>query len=214
VAALIGPSSLRSFTTLLVGGFWLRGAAGNRKHQQDLTIKMKCKCLALAVTALWCAMGLVAASAEPHNPSVRSLNKMARRGDPLVSMLALAAVCPSVKTVTGSEFLWKSEISHHIYPTDKRAAGPAFICNKVCPKKWPLNIYYSDGTRAARLGYYGTYRTTGKPRAYCATKGAPACSIETISKDSKATGRDRCVYLKTSDNTCYQVKPVSRTGRP
>lgn len=177
-------------------------------------MQKKIMALALALTTSWCAVGMVVASAEPHNPSVRSLNKMARKGDPLVSMLALADVCPSVKTVTGSEFLWKSEISNHISPSDRRAAGPTFICNKVCPKKWPLNVYYSDGTRAARLGYYGTYRVTGKARAYCATKGAPACSIKTIAADSKAAGRDGFVYLKTSDSTCYQVKPLGRTGRP
>ena len=165
-------------------------------------------------TASLFLLGIVSASAEPSNPSLRSLNKMARNGDPLVSMLALAEVCPTVKTVTGSEFLWKSEISNHISPTDRRAAGPTFICNKVCPKKWPLNVYYSDGVRAARLGYYGTYRVTGKARAYCATKGAPACSIKTISTDSKAAGRDGFVYLKTSDSTCYKVPPLGRTGRP
>lgn len=174
----------------------------------------KASSLILALVVTWSSLGALVASGAPSNPSVRSLNKMARKGDPLVSMLALADVCPTVKTVTGSEFLWKSEISNHISPTDRRATGPTFICNKVCPKKWPLNVYYSDGIRAARLGYFGTYRVTGKARAYCATKGAPACSIKTISTDSKGAGRDGYVYLKTSDDTCYQVKPLGRTGRP
>jgi len=168
----------------------------------------------LGLAALLLLVGSGSVSAEPSNPSLRSLNKMARKGDPLVSILALAEVCPTVKTVTGSEFLWKSEISDHISPSDRRAAGPTFICNKVCPKKWPMNVYYSDGVRAARLGYYSTYRVTGKARAYCATKGAPACSIKTIATDSKAAGRDGYVYLKTSDSTCYKVPPLGRTGRP
>lgn len=168
----------------------------------------------IALTATCLTFGVAEGLAEPYNPSVRSLNKMARTGDPLVSMLALADVCPSVKSVTGSEFLWKSQISHHIPSSDRRASGPTFICNKVCPSTWPLNVYYSDGTRAARLGYYGTYAATGKPRAYCGTKGAPVCSVRKITSDSNTAGRDGFVYLKTSSDTCYRVKPLGRTGRP
>ena len=174
----------------------------------------KAKRVFIALTAACLTFGAVEGSCEPHNPSVRSLNKMARGGDPLVSMLALGDVCPTVKTVTGPEFLWKSEISKHIPSSDKRSTGPTFICNKVCPKKWPLNVYYSDGGQAAKLGYYGTYNATGKPRAYCGAGGTAQCFISRINTASKTSGRDGFVYLKTSDKTCYKVKPLGRTGRP
>lgn len=174
----------------------------------------KTKSALIALTAVCLTFGAVEGFADPHNPSLRSLNKMARKGDPLVSILALSDVCPTVKNVTGREFLWKSQISAHIPSADRRASGPTFICNQVCPKKWPMNFYYSDGTLAAKVGYYGTYAATGKARAYCGTKGAPQCSIKKISTDSKASGRDGFVYLKTSDNACYKVRPLGRTGRP
>lgn len=173
----------------------------------------KTRCAFIALTAACLTFGAAEGLAEPHNPSVRSLNKMARNGDPLASMLALANVCPTVKTVTGSEFLWKSEISQHIPSSDRRSSGPTFICNRVCPTTWPLNVYYSDGTRAARLGYYGTYAKTGKARAYCAAGGAPVCSVQRIASDANAAGRDGFVYVQTSAGTCYRVRPLGRTGR-
>jgi hypothetical protein len=170
--------------------------------------------LSLAVMTATLSLVGSLASAEPYNPSQRSLNKMARRGEPSVSMQSLAAVCPSVKKVTGSEFLWKSEISKHISTRDPRAAGPTFICNRLCPKKWPMNFYYSDGDKAGAVGYYGIYRGTGKSRAYCAAGGTPRCSIRQISANSRKAGRDGKLYLKLSNSVCYQVNPVGRTGRP
>ncbi|MEY4669436.1 MAG: hypothetical protein RL518_2135 [Pseudomonadota bacterium] len=177
--------------------------------------------MAKKITRLFVALSIATlsfvateASAESYNPSVRALNKMSRRGDAAISMQSLAAVCPTVNTVRGSEFLWKSEISNHISDQDPRTSGPTFICNKVCPKKWPMNFYYSDGVKAGRVGYYGVYRVTGKPRAYCATRGAPKCSIRQIAANSKTAGRDGKLYLKVSDSACYQVNPLGRTGRP
>ena len=163
----------------------------------------------------WLLAYLVATvSAEPHNPSLRALNKMARRGDPVLSSRSLSTVCPTVKQVTGSEFLWKSQISDHISSKDPRASGPTFICNKLCPSTWPMNFYYSDGEKAGAVGYYGVYRGTGKARAYCAVRGARKCFISRIAAHSKTAGRDGKLYLKLSDSTCYQVAPVGRTGRP
>jgi len=170
--------------------------------------------LSLALIAATLSLTGSVTSAEPYNPSVRSLNKMSRRGEPTVSIQSLAAVCPTVKQVTGNEFLWKSEISKHISTRDPRAAGPTFICNRLCPKKWPMNFYYSDGVKAGTVGYYGIYRGTGKSRAYCAAGGAPRCSIRQIATKSKRSGRDGTLYLKLSNSVCYQVNPVGRTGRP
>lgn len=168
----------------------------------------------LSIAAAMLSFTASVASAEPYNPSARSLNKMSRRGDPSVSMQSLAAVCPTIKKVTGSEFLWKSEISDHISSKDPRAVGPTFICNKVCPKTWPMNFYYSDGVQAGAVGYYGVYRATGKARAYCAVQGTRKCFITRIAANSKTDGRDGKLYLKLSDSTCYQVSPLGRTGRP
>ena len=170
--------------------------------------------LIIAVSIATFSFGATVTSADSYNPSVRALNKMARRGDPAISMQGQAAVCPTVKKVTGSEFLWKAEISDHISSQDPRASGPTFICNKVCPKKWPIKFYYSDGVKAGAVGYYGVYRATGKARAYCATKGAPKCSIRQIAANSKTAGRDGKLYLKLSDSVCYEVSPTGRTGRP
>ncbi|MEN9846365.1 MAG: hypothetical protein RIS36_1512 [Pseudomonadota bacterium] len=168
----------------------------------------------ISLTVTTAALSLTAAtlSAEPFNPSPRSLTKMSRRGDPTVSMQSLATVCPTVKKVTGREFLWKSQISDHISSQDPRSTGPTFICNKLCPKTWPMNFYYSDGMQAGAVGYYGVYRVTKRPRAYCAVKGARKCFVSRIATNSNLAGRDGKVYLKISDTTCYQVPPIGRTG--
>jgi hypothetical protein len=168
--------------------------------------------LFLTLTAVAVSLAATVASAEAYNPSLRSLNKMSRRGDATVSMQSLESVCPIVKKVTGREFLWKSQISDHISNKDPRASGPTFICNKLCPKTWPMNFYYSDGVKAGAVGYYGVYRVTKKPRAYCAVKGARKCFVSRIAANSKLAGRDGKVYLKISDTTCYQVNPLGRSG--
>jgi hypothetical protein len=77
-----------------------------------------------------------------------------------------------------------------------------------------MNFYYSDGVKAGAVGYYGTYRVTGKARAYCAAGGTPKCFVRQIATNSKKAGRDGKLYLKLSDSTCYQVNPIGRTGRP
>ena len=147
--------------------------------------------------------------------SSRSLQKMSRAGDPTASAQGFGQVCKTVNQVTGREFLWKSEISQHINPGDPRATGPTFICNQICPK-FPMSFYYSDGSLAGSVGYYGTWSVTGKARAYCAAGGAPQCFVSQISTNSRRSGRDGFVYLQTrstSGNTlCYKVRPVGRTG--
>jgi hypothetical protein len=171
------------------------------------------KRLALALTFTLMATSATAVSAETANPSLRALNNMSRKGSPTVSQMSLGTVCPTVKNVTGNDFLWKSEISNHISQGDPRTSGPTFICGRICASKFPMNFYYSDGTPAGRVGYYGTYRANGRPRAYCAAGGAPKCSIADIAKKSKQSGRNGLLYLKLSQTACYKVQPLGRTGR-
>jgi hypothetical protein len=147
----------------------------------------------------------------------RATRKLARHTTAAASG-AFENVCATVKNVTGNEFLYKSEISHHISGGDKRASGPTLICNRVCPPRFPVNLYYSNGALAARLGYYGTWRVTGKARAYCAAGGAPSCSNSTLIRNARKL--DGNLYLQTSratsgsETVCYRVKPMGRTGNP
>jgi hypothetical protein len=129
----------------------------------------------------------------------------------------LKSECKTVRSVSGREFLYKSEISNHIPTTDRRASGPTFICNQVCPSSWPISVFYSDGTLAAKLGYYGTWNVTNKPRAYCAAGGTAQCYNSRISRDSRRNGRNGRLYVRTTNGTnsvCYNVSPVGRTGNP
>ncbi len=162
----------------------------------------------VAAIAIACALVAVDAVAQ-EGMNARSLRKMSR-GTARANG-GLAAVCPKVKSVTGREFLYKSEISHHISKGDARASGPTLVCNRICPK-FPAPLYYSDGVEAARLGYYGRWNVTGKSRAYCAAGGAPACSNSTLSRNARARGRDGKLYLRINKTTCYRVNPVGRTG--
>ena len=169
-----------------------------------------CSIIALSLAVI--ASGEAAAQ---EGLSTRSLQKMGRDGDPTASVQGLGDVCATVRQVTGREFLWKSEISHHINPGDPRATGPTFICNQICPT-FPMSFYYSDGTLAGVVGYYGKWNVSGKARAYCAAGGAPQCFISQINTNARRRGRDGYVYLqtgKTRNNTvCYKVRPLSRTG--
>ena len=147
--------------------------------------------------------------------STRSLQKLSRAGDPTASIQNFGTVCKTVREVTGREFLWKSEISNHINPGDPRATGPTFICNQLCPL-FPMSFYYSDGSLAGAVGYYGKWNVSGKSRAYCAAGGTPQCFINQINTTSRRGGRDGYVYLQTSRKTgatvCYKVRPLGRTG--
>jgi hypothetical protein len=162
----------------------------------------------VAVAVMAIALVAVDASAQ-EGLSARSLRKMsrgtARAGG------GFAAVCPRVKAVT-NEFLYKSTISRHISPGDVRASGPTLICNRACPR-FPASVLYSDGSQAARLGYYGRWNVTGKARAYCGAGGVPACSNSALARNARARGRDGKLYVKDG-STCYRVNPVGRTGTP
>lgn len=168
--------------------------------------------LIIALTLSTLSVDALAADGE-----ARAGRKLARRQTAATSA-AFRDVCASVRNVTGREFLYKSEISHHISNGDRRASGPTLICNRVCPPRFPANLYYSNGALAARLGYYGTWHVTGKARAYCAAGGAPACSNSTLTR--RARKLDGNLYLQTSRATngektvCYRVKPLGRTGNP
>lgn len=162
---------------------------------------------------------LSATTASAENVSVRTLNKASRGDDPVASVMNLRKVCRTVKTVTGNEFLWKSEISNHITGGDLRRTGPTLVCNRICPASFPMPFYYSDGVQAGSVGYYGRFSGNGQPRAYCAAGGAPQCYISQIAKHSTTGGRDGFVYLRFSkngaaakDTVCYKVRPLGRTG--
>lgn len=123
-------------------------------------------------------------------------------------------LCPTVRTEVGNAFLYKIEISNHINRGDPRASGPTLICNRECPSSFPASLYYSDGTLAAKLGYYGVWNVTRRPRAYCAAGGAPKCSNRDIQNGARARGRDGNVYLSMGrSRVCYRINPrVARTG--
>lgn len=165
------------------------------------------------------ALSLFAAgeSVAQDGLSNRSLQKMSRAGDPTASIQGLSDVCGTIRQVTGREFLWKSTISDHINQGDPRASGPTFICNQICPS-FPMSFFYSDGTLAGLVGYYGKWNVSGKSRGYCAAGGAPRCFISQINTNSRRSGRDGYVYLQTNKRTgnkvCYKVRPLGRTGNP
>lgn len=159
---------------------------------------------------------LLATPAFADGLNARALRKLARQPKGDAKIVAFNDVCSTVRNVTGHEFLYKSEISQHISHGDRRSSGPTLICNRVCPSRFPAALYYSDGTQAARLGYYGRWNVSGKPRAYCAAGGAPACSNRTLSAGARQRGRDGFLYLQTSStrgrSVCYRVRPNGRTG--
>lgn len=149
----------------------------------------------------------------PDGLPVRTLRKLARAPKPTEALKAMKSVCKSVRDGGGRSFLYKSEISPHINPGDPRASGPTLVCNQVCSKSSRIPLYYSDGTLAAVMGYYGRWNVTGRPRYYCAAGGTPACSNRTLARDSRARGRDGKIYVKL-DSTCWRVNPIGRTGSP
>jgi hypothetical protein len=162
-------------------------------------------------------------ASEPDQSVVattRAERKLARSRRGGSKIRSFRQVCAQVKNVTGSEFLYKSEISSHIPRGDARAAGPTLICNRMCPKRFPASLFYSDGSLAAKVGYYGRWNVTGKTRAYCAAGGAPACNVRALASDARRRGRDGSLYLQMSRSTegkgtlCYRVRPLGRTGSP
>ena len=131
---------------------------------------------------------------------------------------SLSKVCSSVQPL-GSRFLYKAEISPHIPSGDARASGPTLVCNSDCPK-FPAEVYYSDGSLAHKLGYYGRWDVTGKARAYCAAGGAPKCFTSQIARNSRARTRsgrrNGRLYVKmttASPGRCVEImNPAGRNG--
>lgn len=173
--------------------------------------------LKCALVALVLVVSTLDASAGSN---ARSARKAARSKKAAKSAQAFSKVCSTVRNVSGREFLYKSEISHHISPGDVRSAGPTLICNRVCPQSWPAQLFSKSGTTLGKLGVYGRWNVTGKLRAYCGAGGAPACSNSTITRKVRARGEDGWVYLQTSrartgkKTVCYRVRPTGRTGNP
>lgn len=124
----------------------------------------------------------------------------------------LSKVCKSVLPLRKS--LLKNAGGGHITNGDARAAGFAFICGPDCPRRFPLTAYYSDGTQAFRLGYYGKWEGNGRPRAYCAAGGVPICYASAVTKAARSKKRDGKVYISYGDGSCRSAIPGARNGSP
>lgn len=137
--------------------------------------------------------------------SARSQRKMARKN---ITPKAFADVC---KKVTPLKYaLLKNAWPGHIQRSDSRASGFAFVCGADCPKRFPVSAYYSDGTLAFKLGYYGRWEGNGKPRAYCGTGGVGTCSASSITKAAKR--KDGKIYLDFGNKSCRSATPGQRNG--
>jgi hypothetical protein len=165
-------------------------------------------CAVISVTTLLTALSVFVKNADAANPTKK------------VATTTFRKLCPTIKKKIGKAFLYKIEISDHINTSDPRASGPTLVCNRECPK-FPAPLLYSDGTEAARLGYYGTWNVTGRPRAYCAAGGQPACSNRVIQSGSRSRGlrgrkRNGYIYLRMGrSGICYRINPrLVRTGDP
>jgi hypothetical protein len=130
------------------------------------------------------------------------------------AIISIPGVCDRIREVQPGQFLYKAEISAHINPIDYRSTGPTLVCGKICAESFPVQLFYSDGKKAARLGYYGTYAGNGKPRAYCGCCGVPRCYNDRLQSRSLQRGRDGYLYLrlKPSRRVCWRVNVGGRTG--
>lgn len=150
--------------------------------------------------------------AVPDGISNRSLRKMARAKNPASNKPAsgLASVCKSVVALRGA--LLKNAWPGHINQSDARAAGFAFVCGADCPSSFPVSAYYSDGSLAFKLGYYGRWEGNGKPRAYCSAGGTAYCSASAVTRNARANKRDGKVYLDFGRGKCRSAVAGQRTG--
>ena len=125
-------------------------------------------------------------------------------------------ICTEVKPLTSG--LLKNTWPGHIYPPDPRSYGFAYICgSRDCPRRWPARVYFSDGTLAFRLGYYGIWSGNGKPRSYTGTYGAPKVYVKNIVTKSKRKGKDGIkrngkVYIAIGNKKCRSAIPGKRNG--
>lgn len=152
----------------------------------------------------------------PSGLSERSVRKLERAKNKAKkgNKEKLAAVCKSITPL--KKALLKNAYPGHINRSDPRASGFAFVCGPDCPRSFPVSAYYSDGTAAFKLGYYGKWEGNGRPRAYCAAGGAPACSTSAVSSNSRKSGRDGKIYLvfDTKAKSCRSATPGARNGSP
>ena len=125
----------------------------------------------------------------------------------------LKKLCKKIITLRPGQALIKSQISAHIPRGDARASGYTFVCGSLCAS-FPAPFYYSDGTLAGKLGYYGRYSANGRPRAYCAAGGAPRCSVSSIYAKARRKKTGSYLYLKSNSTTCFKFNgaPGARNG--
>jgi hypothetical protein len=146
----------------------------------------------------------------PHGFSARSIRALARKG--VVEARSLSSVCKSVAPIRA---LLKNAYPGHISLSDSRASGFALVCSRSdCPRKFPAKAYFSDGTLAFSLGYYGRWEGNGQPRAYCGTGGAGKCFVKAVSNNARSGKRDGNVYIDFGNGSCRRAAPGKRNGSP
>jgi hypothetical protein len=153
---------------------------------------------------LTCALALALA------PSLTSAQDKTRK--PTQTRGAPTKICKSTAPLKGA--LLKNAYPGHISKNDPRASGFAFVCGSDCARSFPVSAFFSDGTLAFKLGYYGRWEGNGQPRAYCGTNGAPSCPVGTVVRQSRQAGRDGKVYLHFGGGSCRSATPGVRTGNP
>ncbi len=121
---------------------------------------------------------------------------------------AFKKVCPNVVQLSG--ILIKNAYPGHISQGDPRAPGFAMVCGRSCVSSFPASVFFSDGTLAFKLGYYGRWEGNGQPRAYCGAGGVAMCSVSSVVSNSRKSGRDKSAYLKLNKNTCARFTPGAR----
>ena len=122
----------------------------------------------------------------------------------------LSKVCKNIRPFSGA--LLKNAWPGHIQRSDPRAPGFALVCASLCPRKFPASAYYSDGSLAFRLGYYGLWEGNHRPRAYCGAGGVGSCSASGVSSAARKSGRDGYVYVDFGAGLCLKAKPGIRNG--
>ncbi len=153
-------------------------------------------------------------SSVPAGMSQRSLAKIARAAKKNKKNKpggGLGAVCKSIRPIVA---LWKVTAGGHIV-SGPRVTGYSLICSrKECPKKFPAEFYYSDGSLAGKVGAYGRWIGNGQIRAYGGTNGAPQHFVSAIRKNAKKSGRDGNLYIQMGAY-CASVSAASnRSGSP
>lgn len=186
--------------------------------------------IAFLLAGLMCCVSVAAYAEYPTGLSARSIKKLERQEAKQKkknkknnkkkenkkpnkgNKNGLGKVCGNVQPL--KKALLKNAWPGHINRSDPRAPGFAFVCGPDCPKKFPVSAYYSDGTAAFKLGYYGRWEGNGRPRAYCGAGGVGTCSASGVAKASRQKGRDGKVYLDFGNKSCRSATPGQRNGSP